>query len=64
MGGSRKISQLAGKDSEDLALLELIAADDRDALTDLYARYHARLFKFVFRLTRSHTAAERAEFPR
>ena len=58
MGGSRKISQLAGKDSEDLALLELIAAEDRDALTDLYARYHARLFKFVFRLTRSHTAAD------
>ena len=58
MGGSRKISQLAGKDSGDLALLELIAAGDRDALTDLYARYHARLFKFVFRLTRSHTAAD------
>ncbi len=58
MGGPRKISQLAGKDSGDLALLELIAAGDRDALTDLYARYHARLFKFVFRLTRSHTAAE------
>ena len=58
MGGSRKISQLAGKDTEDLALLELIAAEDRDALTDLYARYHARLFKFVFRLTRTHTAAE------
>ena len=58
MGGSRKISQLAGKDSGDLALLELIAAGDRDALTDLYTRYHARLFKFVFRLTRSHTAAD------
>lgn len=58
MGGSREISQLAGKDSKDLALLELIAAEDRDALTDLYARYHPRLFKFVFRLTRSHTAAE------
>jgi RNA polymerase sigma-70 factor (ECF subfamily) len=58
MGGSRKMSQLAGKDSGDLALLELIAAGDRDALTDLYAQYHARLFKFVFRLTRSHTAAD------
>ncbi len=58
MGGSRKISQLAGQDSEDLALLELIAAEDRDALTELYARYHARLFKFVFRLTRSHSVAE------
>lgn len=58
MGGSRKISQLAGQDSEDLALLELVAAEDRDALTELYARYHARLFKFVFRLTRSHSVAE------
>ena len=58
MGGSRKTSQRAGQDSRDLALLEFIAAEDRDALTELYAQYHARLFRFVFRLTRSHSVAE------
>lgn len=58
MGGSPGTSQVAGQDSEDLALLEGIAAGDREALTELYARYHARLFRFVYRLTRSHTAAE------
>jgi RNA polymerase sigma-70 factor (ECF subfamily) len=46
------------RDAEDRALLADVAAADRDALTALYTRYHARLFKFVFRLTRSHTAAE------
>jgi len=44
--------------AEEQALIEQIAARDRDALADLYARYHARLFKFVFRLTRSYTATE------
>lgn len=58
MGGSPGKSQAAGQDREDLALLEGIAAGDREALTELYTRYHARLFKFVYRLTRSHTAAE------
>ena len=53
---SNKLSR--SQESKDLALLELVAAEDRDALTELYARYHARLFKFVFRLTRSHTASD------
>ncbi len=35
-----------------------IAAADRDALTLLYTRYHERLFKFVFRLTRSYSATD------
>ena len=38
--------------------MERIAAADREALTDLYAQYHQRLFKFVYRLTRSHTMTD------
>jgi RNA polymerase sigma-70 factor (ECF subfamily) len=58
MTTSQKKTQKANRDLEERALLELIAAEDRDALTDLYGRYHARLFKFVFRMTRSYTAAD------
>ena len=58
MGESRNTSRLARQDTKDLVLLELIAADDRDALTELYARYHPRLFKFVYRLTRSHAVSD------
>ncbi len=58
MGRFQRASGGTGRDSKDRALLEGIADEDRDALAELYARYHARLFKFVFRLTRSHTASE------
>jgi len=44
--------------AEEQVLIEQVAARDRDALAELYGRYHARLFKFVFRLTRSYTATE------
>lgn len=44
--------------SEELALLQRVCRYDRDALTVLYTRYHGRLFKFVYRLTRSHSIAE------
>lgn len=43
---------------QELTLLKRIAAQDRDALTELFLNYHARLFKFVFRLTRSYTIAD------
>lgn len=39
-------------------LLTCVAKNDRDALTQLYLAYHDRLFKFVFRLTRSYTIAD------
>lgn len=42
----------------DLSLLHRVADRDRDALTELYRSYHARLFKFVYRLTSSYTIAE------
>ena len=44
--------------SEDRALLRRIASQERDALAELYRRYHARLFKFVYRFTRSHSESD------
>jgi len=58
MSTSQTKSRWANRELEERALLELIAAKDRDALSDLYSQYHARLFKFVFRMTRSYTAAD------
>ena len=46
------------QDDKERSLLALIANSDRDALTELYGRYHARLFKFVFRLSRSYSEAD------
>ena len=45
-------------DEEELSLLQRVAGHDRGALTRLYLAYHDRLFKFVFRLTRSYTIAD------
>lgn len=39
-------------------LLQRIAHEDREALTQLFLNYHTRLFKFVYRLTRSYTIAD------
>lgn len=39
-------------------LLQRIAGADKAALTQLYLLYHARLFKFAFRLTRSYSTAD------
>ncbi len=39
-------------------MLERIASRERDAVAELYRRYHARLFKFVFRFTRSHAESD------
>jgi RNA polymerase sigma-70 factor (ECF subfamily) len=58
MSKSQPTTSLARPDIEERALLESIAAEDRDALTELYGRYHAKLFKFVFRLTRSYASAD------
>lgn len=46
------------REDEELALLRRVAQEDREAITELYRIYHARLFKFVFRLTSSYTAAD------
>jgi RNA polymerase sigma-70 factor, ECF subfamily len=50
--------EAASEDVRELALLRRVAAGDRDALTGLYRIYHARLFKFLYRLTRSYSASD------
>jgi RNA polymerase sigma-70 factor (ECF subfamily) len=50
--------RIGGENRGELALLRRVARQDRDAITELYRIYHARLFKFVFRLTHSYTAAD------
>lgn len=45
----------------DWSLLRRVADRDREALTELYRSYHARLFKFVYRLTGSYTIADELE---
>lgn len=40
------------------ALLHRIVRQDRDAIAELYRIYHTRLFRFIFRLTRSYAAAD------
>jgi RNA polymerase sigma-70 factor (ECF subfamily) len=47
-----------GQNDRESALLQRVAKQDRDAITELYRIYHARLFKFIFRLTRSYAAAD------
>ena len=45
-------------DRTETVLLSRVADRDRVALGELYALYHPRLFKFVFRLTSSYTIAD------
>lgn len=47
-----------GNDADEQRLLLRIADNDRDAFDELFNGYHRRLFSFLFRLTRSHGAAE------
>ena len=51
-------SDAAARQDAERALLESIASGDRDAIAELYAEYQPRLFRFVYRLTRSHSATE------
>jgi RNA polymerase sigma-70 factor (ECF subfamily) len=51
-------SRWANREREERLLLDSIAEQDRDAFTKLYGIYQARLFKFVYRLTRSYTASD------
>lgn len=48
----------AGQDARESALLRRVVDGDRDALAGLYRIYHGRLFKFVYRLTRSYSASD------
>ena len=55
----KSVQCTAGTDDDrERHLLGLVSAGDRAAITQLYRAYHGRLFKFVFRLTNSYSAAE------
>lgn len=43
---------------QEAALLQRIAAQHRGSFEQLFSCYHPRVFKFVFRLTRSYSAAD------
>lgn len=58
MARSQTTSNPAVTESRERSLLEAIAAGDREALADMYRVYHPRLFKFVYRLTSSYSAAD------
>ena len=58
MADSQTTPKENGRDAAERSLLEAVAAGDRDALAELYKSYHPRLFKFVYRLTKSHPATE------
>ena len=45
-------------DAAEVLLLQRVAASDGDAFETLFGSYYSRLFTFLFRLTRSHSAAE------
>lgn len=51
-------SDAAARQDAERALLESIASGDRGAIAELYAAYQPRLFRFVYRLTRSHSTTE------
>lgn len=44
--------------SGDVALLQRIAAGDREAFSLLFSSYYPRIFKFVYRVVGSYTASE------
>ena len=46
------------KNAAEALLLRGVADSNRGAFEELFENYHARLFSFLFRLTRSHGAAE------
>lgn len=46
------------ENERELTLLRRVAEEDREALTRLFRIYHARLFRFVFRLTGSYGTAD------
>lgn len=45
-------------EARERALLASVAARDREAMAELYRLYHSRLFKFAFRMSRSHATAD------
>lgn len=56
MAGSNNTSE--GASETERQLLQRVADRDREAFSILFAAYHPRLFKFVFRLTQSYNTAD------
>jgi len=52
------VSERIVDNKHEQSLLARVANEDRDALGSLFRIYHPRLFKFVFRLTRSFSIAD------
>ena len=55
---SKANKQASPTGSGERAILRRIVNKDREALAEIYERYHSRLFKFIFRLTGSYAAAD------
>ena len=55
MGSSRLT---AANNDRERALLDLVVGQDREAFSELFELYHPRLFKFIYRLTHSHTISD------
>lgn len=49
---------ISAVNEQEVTLLKRVAEQDKGALTELFLNYQPRLFKFVFRLTRSYTIAD------
>ena len=58
MSESHTKTRWTDRERDERSLLRSIAEQDRDAFTALYESYQARLFKFVYRITRSYSASE------
>lgn len=55
MGASRLTAE---NNDRERALLDLVVGQDREAFSELFELYHPRLFKFIYRLTHSHTISD------
>lgn len=58
MNGRLPQQASSNADDEERALLSRVAAGETDAFTELYRRYHSRLFKFVYRFSHSYADAD------
>lgn len=55
---ARADRQAIKTNDDEVALLERVAREEREAIAELYRIYHPRLFKFIYRLTNSYTDSD------
>jgi RNA polymerase sigma-70 factor (ECF subfamily) len=58
IAGSSQIDLNASRDASDAALVEAIAAGDKNALQVLYRRHHVKIYRFALRFIRDEATAE------